>query len=97
MILLNKNLEADNDGKSKVVVHRCALKHGLTERDIRHAWRMAIAVRDRTSDPSHKAAAGPDRKGRMVELLAFEREDGAIVVYHAMRLTRKMADELDLG
>ena len=46
--------------------------------------------------PCIYAAAGPDVSGNLVELLLAEQEDGAFIVYHAMRLTRKMARELEL-
>ena len=74
-----------------------ALKHGLSEDDIRCAWRNATAVRRRNFDiPCIYAAAGPDVSGNLVELLLAEQEDRAFIVYHAMRLTRKMARELEL-
>ena len=79
------------------VVHKSALKHGLTEADIRHAVRMHQAVRYRNFDPpAHVALAGPDARGRMTELLMAEMEDGRWLVYHAMKLTDKIAYELDM-
>lgn len=81
----------------EVVVLSSALKHGLNEEDIRCAWRNAVAVRMRDFDvPCILAAAGPDTSGSLIELLLVEREDGAFIAYHAMRLTKKMANELDL-
>ncbi len=43
-----------------------------------------------------RAAAGPDESGDLVEPLLAEQEDGGFIVSHDMRLTRKMARELDL-
>lgn len=80
-----------------VIIIPCALKHGLSEEDIRCAWRNAKAVRMRNFDiPSIYAAAGPDTKGNLIELLLAEQEDGSFIAYHAMRLTAKMARELRL-
>ena len=81
----------------EVIVLRYTLKHGLTQEDIRCAWRNAVAVRMRDFDvPYIHAAAGPDTNGNLIELLLAEREDGVLIAYHAMRLTRKLANELDL-
>lgn len=76
---------------------RCALKHGISQEDIDCAWHNAIAVRRRDFDiPYIYAAAGPDKEGNLIELLLAEQEDGSFLAYHAMKLTRKMADELHL-
>ena len=56
---------------------------------------MAVRRRD-FAMPCHYAAAGMDTKGRMLEMAAAEQEDGTFVVYHAMKLTEKMARELEL-
>lgn len=47
--------------------------------------------------PSIYAAAGPDTRGNLIELLLAEQEDGRFVAYHAMKLTMKMARELGLS
>ncbi|KFI86794.1 hypothetical protein [Bifidobacterium ruminantium] len=83
--------------EGKVIILPRALKHGLSEEDIRCAWRNATAVRRRNFDiPCIYAAAGPDKSGNLIELLLAEQEDGDFIAYHAMRLTRKMARELEL-
>ena len=83
--------------EGEIVVLRCALKHGLCEEDIRCAWRNAKAVRMRNFDiPCIHAAAGPDMGGNLIELLLAEQEDGTFIAYHAMKLTKKMARELNL-
>jgi hypothetical protein len=46
--------------------------------------------------PDYYAAAGMDTKGRMLELVGVETEDGAIMIFHAMKLTEKMRKELGL-
>ncbi len=76
----------------------CAKKHGLSEGDIETAIRFAYAARYRNFDPpAHIAFAGPDGKGNLIEVLAAERDDGFLIVYHAMKLTQKMALELGLA
>lgn len=83
--------------RARLVVLRCALKHGLTEDEIRNAWRDAQAMRYRNFDiPCYIAAAGVGSRGQLLEMLGAEQEDGSIVVFHAMRLTAKMANELGL-
>lgn len=98
IVLLNRIQRSALPMGGEATVLPCALKHGLTEEDIRCAWRNASAVRVRNFDiPCIFAAAGPDTRGRLIELLLAEREDGSFVAYHAMKLTPKMARELGLG
>ena len=83
----------------RVIVHnRVAERHPeIDEADAICAWRNAIAVANRTySPPDIYAAAGVDGKGRMLELLGIELDDGSLMIYHAMKLTRKMGKELGL-
>ena len=44
--------------------------------------------------PDYYAAAGADPRGRMTEIVDVELEDSRLLIFHAMRLTAKMADEL---
>ena len=46
------------------------------------------------SPPDYYAAAGADPRGRMIEMVGVELEDNRLLIFHAMRLTAKMADEL---
>ncbi len=82
-----------------VAVHpRVAQRHPeISDKDAVSAWRNAIAIQNRTyTPPDIYAAAGSDDKGRMLELLAVELDDGTMLIYHAMKLTRKMQAELGL-
>lgn len=84
----------------KIKIHpRVSARHpDVTDADVMVAWKNAAAMRRRNFDiPSHIAAAGSDTKGRMIEMVGVEMEDGTVLVYHAMRLTAKMAQELGLG
>ncbi len=82
---------------AEIIVLGCAMKHGETEGDIRHAVRFPKAARYRNFDPpAHIAIAGADESGNVIEVLGAEQEDGSLVVFHAMKLTKKMARELML-
>lgn len=83
-----------------IEVHpRVAARHpDVTDVDVVAAWGNAVAMRHRNFDPpAHIAAAGLDTKGRMIEMVGVELEDGGVLVYHAMKITPKMASELGLG
>ena len=82
-----------------ILVHeRVHERHpGVTEEDVRGAWAHALSARTRSYGPPDViAAAGLDTKGRMIEMLGIEMADGSVLVYHAMRLTTKMARALGL-
>ena len=65
--------------------------------DVESAWRSAIAVRRRNYDPpEYYAAAGADSHGRLLEMVGVELDDGSLLIFHAMRLTDKMAQELQV-
>lgn len=69
----------------------------VTRKDVIHAWSNPLAMRHRNFDPpAYVAAAGMDTKGRIIEMVGVELEDGSFLVYHAQKLTRKMARELEL-
>lgn len=83
----------------RVTVHqRVSERHpDVTEEDVVAAWTHATAMRYRNFDPpAHISAAGLDTKGRMIEMVGVELEDGGVLVYHAMKLRPKIADELGL-
>lgn len=87
-------------GQEVVVHERVTRRHPeLTEEDVRHAWRNAFVVQTRPQS-SHPtiAAVGVDSRGRLVELVGLELEDGAFLVYHAYTPpTAKTIRELGLG
>ena len=83
----------------EVVVDRHALKHGLTENEIRHAWDTPIACRQRNGedDPPIWIAIGVLPDGRMAELVALEDSQGRWLVFHAMvPPTKKFLRELGM-
>lgn len=61
-----------------------ALKHGLSEEDVLHAWRHAFAELRDSREGSVHLAVGPDQGGRLVEVIAERRADGSWYLFHAM-------------
>lgn len=57
----------------------------ITPEDVAHAWANRIAAATR-EDPraGQTVAVGFDAKGRMLEMVAVEREDDTPLVFHAM-------------
>jgi hypothetical protein len=74
-------------------IHPHALVHGLTEEDVRHAWRNAFswARRDRDDGKIDYMLIGVDGRGRLVELLARRCGKDSYVVFHAMTPPTKKA------
>lgn len=69
----------------------------VTREDVIIAWSNPLAMRHRNFDPpAYVAAAGVDTKGRIIEMVGVELEDGVFLIYHAQKLTKKMAIELEL-
>ena len=83
----------------RITVHpRVTRRHpDIQVADVESAWRSAIAVRRRNYDPpDYYAAAGADSHGRLLEMVGVELDDGSLLIFHAMRLTDKMAQELQV-
>jgi hypothetical protein len=69
----------------------------IEDEDAKTAWRNAIVVRNRSYEPpDYYAAAGCDSKGRMLEMVGVELEDGTLQIFHAMKLQESMKRELGL-
>lgn len=99
MIILfpDKGLNTQTDRKLKVH-QRITLRHPeIATHDVETAWRNAAAMRLRTMEPpAHIIAAGADSKGRLIEMIGVELDNGQVLVYHAQKLTAKMQAELGL-
>ena len=83
----------------KVVVDPHALKHGLSEVEVRYAWDTPIVCRQRNGafDPPIWIAIGVLPDGRMAELVALEDDLGRWHVFHAMvPPTKKFKRELGM-
>lgn len=82
-----------------LAVHPHAFKHGLTEADIRCAWRNAFcwARRDRDDGKVDYVLVGPCPIGRIVELIARRCGEDEFIVFHANTPpTKRVLTELHL-
>lgn len=80
-------------------IHPHAFKHGLREDEIEHAWSNAFVwlARYREDGNVDYVLIGPDRQGRLVELIARKHGGDGYLVFHARRPpTRKALAELGL-
>ena len=68
-----------------------ALKHGVSEEDIRHAQNQAIKVFEYFDDLDRRRILmiGPDLSGNLLELLMAINTDSSLKIFHAMRLRTK--------
>ena len=62
---------------------RSAFRHGILAEDIHHALRNALTVDEIGEDPTRYLVLGPDRAGRLLELVVMDRPQGPAVI-HAM-------------
>ncbi len=71
-----------------MLIHRSALKHGVTRPQISHATDhlVALADLDPESDPPKVLLIGPDKAGNLLELIALVLQGDELLVIHAMRL-----------
>lgn len=99
MIILFSDSESIAPNNRKLEVHRRVfLRHpDVTDMDVEIAWRSAIAMRLRNIEaPAHIVAAGADSKGRLIEMIGVQLDNGQVLAYHAQKLTAKMQAELRL-
>lgn len=99
MIILfpDKGLNTQTDRKLKVHQRITLRQPEIATHDVETAWRNAVAMRLRTMEPpAHIIAAGADSKGRLIEMIGVELDNGQVLVYHAQKLTAKMQAELGL-
>lgn len=70
------------------MVHRSALKHGITRTQIAHAsdHLVTLADLDPESDPPKVLIIGPDSSGNLLELIALVLQGDELLIIHAMRL-----------
>lgn len=79
-----------------VLVHGHALKHGLSEEDVRHAWDYYWIGAVRVPG-EREVRIGPDLSGRGVEMVGALLGSGDWLVYHALtppsaRMLREVDD-----
>lgn len=78
-----------------ITVHRNALKHGLTEREVEAAWENYVVGAVRVPGEI-EVRIGIDPSGREVEMVGSLIQDVGWLVYHAMRPpTKKVRREIE--
>jgi hypothetical protein len=73
---------------SSVEVLQSALRHGVDVKEVKHALRNAVVVEEVAEDPIRYLVLGPDRAGRLLELIVMDRPQGPAVI-HAMPMRPK--------
>ena len=68
-------------------IYGSARKHGITDDDIRHAVKHALAAGEQ--EDGKVLYLGPDRAANLLEVVAVTREDGREIVIHAMAMRPK--------
>jgi len=69
----------------------------ISDEDVIVAWINHLIIRRRyVEELSQLRVIGIDGKGRFLQMVAAEKEDGILLIYHAMKLTNRFAKELDL-
>lgn len=99
MIILFPDKGPNTQTDRKLKAHqRITLRHPeIATHDVETVWRNAVTMRLRTMEPpAHIIAAGADSKGRLIEMIGVELDNGQVLVYHAQKLTAKMQAELGL-
>jgi uncharacterized DUF497 family protein len=77
-----------------VEVATSALKHGIDDADIQHAWINAIRLVEYDYGGEDRLlVVGPDRHGRMLELVAVPVDEPTRII-HADRLRPRFYDYL---
>ncbi|GHV96225.1 hypothetical protein AGMMS50293_25450 [Spirochaetia bacterium] len=76
--------------------NKSAFKHGISEADIRHAYRNKIADRLVNELPEKYALVGFDENWNPVEIMYNPVDDCTINVFHAMKARDSFIKELGL-
>lgn len=71
-----------------MLIHRSALKHGITRTQITYTTNhlITLADLDSDSDPPKVLIIGPDKSGNLLELIALVLKGDELLIIHAMRL-----------
>ena len=81
-----------------VIVAEHALKHGLTEGEILHAWKNYVRMQQRSApNEEYVAAIGCTQAGDMVQMVAVIVEDGYLVIHAMTPPTAKVLKELGMA
>ena len=80
-----------------VVIHPHAMAHGLTEDELRHAWRSGGPRMPRTSPNEDEVVAiGWTRDGRAVQMVGIVKDFGTLIIHGLEPPTEKVLKELGL-
>jgi hypothetical protein len=77
--------------------HESALKHGVTETDIRHAFENYGAIRQFQNRENVYLLIGFDTKANPIEILYNEFGDNGVNVFHAMACQSRFLRLLEEG
>ena len=81
-----------------VIVAEHALKHGLTEEEILHAWENYVKMQQRPApEEEYVAAVDCTQKGDMVQMVAMIVENGYPIIHAMAPPTTKVLKELGMA
>ena len=73
-----------------VSINSSARRHGIPDGDILHAITHAMFSDDIDPEPPvRRLHLGPDRAGNMLEVVTLHFDDGGVLAFHAMRMTKQ--------
>jgi hypothetical protein len=75
---------------------RSAFRHGVSEADIRHAFKTRINDVAMQEFPEKYGVIGFDRAGNPLEVMYNQIDDEHILVFHAMKLRESFKKQLEL-
>jgi hypothetical protein len=82
----------DDEPAGNLALVPSAFKHGIDEDDILHAYRNAMRRYGPEPD-GFTMIVGADNSGRLLEVGAYESEEGPVVIVHAMPARAKYLRE----
>ena len=81
-----------------LVLKRVIKRHpDITQEEVVGAWWSRIKTQYRIdSEKEYMVAVGVSPNGRLLEMIASEDEKGTIVIFHAMKVTKKVLVEVGM-
>ncbi len=82
---------------AELKIHETALKHGISNLDIRHVCANSSDTfeLDQESDEIKILIIGPDSAGNLLEVIGLEINDQSLLIIHAMKIRKSMANLLE--
>ena len=80
-----------------VQIHESALKHGISDLDIRHACTNSSDMfeLDQESYEIKILIIGPDSAGNLLEVIGLEINNQSLLIIHAMKIRKSMMNLLE--